>query len=95
MTVDNVAPAVIVAKAPAGGARGIRKTAYVTARASDTYGISRMELLVNGKVIGRYAGVLRQFPVPTWQFGTAMQCRSGRTTGPATCGYTPARTWYR
>jgi hypothetical protein len=93
--VDNVAPAVVVARAPATGTRGIRRTAYLTARASDTYGISRMELLVNGKVVGRYAGVLRQFPVQTRLFGKAMHVQVRAYDRAGNVGYTPARTWYR
>ncbi|GAA2620847.1 S8 family serine peptidase [Paractinoplanes durhamensis] len=51
---DNVAPAVTVY--PNG-----RK---VTARATDASGVARLELLVNGKVAGSYAGYLRQFTIP-------------------------------
>jgi thermitase len=93
--VDNVAPSVVVARAPVSGTRGIRKTAYVTARAADTYGISRMELLVNGKVAGRYTGALRQFPVQTWVFGASLRVQVRAYDRAGNVRYTPVRTWYR
>ncbi|GIE96029.1 S8 family serine peptidase [Paractinoplanes rishiriensis] len=52
--VDNTAPAIKIAK------RG----RHVTARATDSSGIAKLELLVNGKVVARHAGYLRQFRVP-------------------------------
>nr|WP_296065537.1 S8 family serine peptidase [uncultured Actinoplanes sp.] len=51
---DNTAPVVRVA--------GNRKA--VTARAADASGITRLELVVNGKVAVRHTGYLRRFAVP-------------------------------
>jgi hypothetical protein len=93
--VDNTAPAVVVARAPATGTRGIRGTAYVTARATDANGVSRLELLVNGRLVQRFAGSLKQFAVPTARYGRVLrvQVRAYDRAGNARC--TPARTWYR
>ena len=51
--VDNVAPSVQL----------FRAGSLVTARASDISGISRLELLVNGRIVARHAGYIRQFRV--------------------------------
>ncbi|MEU4239394.1 S8 family serine peptidase [Actinoplanes sp. NPDC026619] len=54
LRVDNAAPAVKV----------YRNGRNVTARATDASGVARLELLINGKIIARYAGYLHQFRVP-------------------------------
>jgi subtilisin family serine protease len=79
--VDNTAPALTVAA----------KGRYVTGRATDASGISRLELLVNGRVAARYAGYLRQFAVPAGSVTT--QVRAYDRAGNVRVG--PARTWRR
>ncbi|WP_433300756.1 S8 family serine peptidase [Actinoplanes sp. CA-030573] len=37
---------------------------FIRVRASDTSGVARLELVVNGKVTSRYAGYLHGFPIP-------------------------------
>jgi subtilisin family serine protease len=93
--VDNDAPAVAVLAGRPHGTRGVRRTLYVTARAADPSGISRMELVVDGRVTQRVAGALRQFPVQTWRHGPTLtvQVRAYDSAGNART--TPARTWYR
>jgi thermitase len=93
--VDNTPPAVVVAKAPATGTRGIRGTAYVTARATDANGVSRLELLVNGRLVQRFAGSLKQFPVPTARYGTVLRVQVRAYDRAGNARSTPARTWYR
>ena len=93
--VDNTGPAVLIARAPANGTRGIRGTAYVTARASDPNGVSRMELLVNGRVTQRYAGSLREFTVPTAAFGPVIRVQVRGYDAAGNVRSTPVRTWYR
>ena len=51
---DNTLPALAV----------YPRAASVTARATDASGIARLELVVNGKVVSRYAGYLRWFGIP-------------------------------
>lgn len=50
LLVDNRVPSVWIAKAPKNAAK-VKKTFTVTATASDTYGIAKVELLINGKVV--------------------------------------------
>jgi hypothetical protein len=92
---DNAGPAVVVAKAPANGTRRIRRTAYVTARATDPAGVSRLELLVNGRVAARYAGRLREFGVATWRYGKVIRVQVRAYDRLGNARLTPARTWYR
>jgi subtilisin family serine protease len=92
--VDNDAPAVAV-QGRAHGARGVRRTLYVTARAADASGISRMDLVVDGRVTQRHAGGLRQFPVQTWLHGRAMTVQVRAYDSAGNMRATPARTWYR
>ena len=54
IVVDNLAPAVAVA----------HSGRYVTGRATDKSGISRLELVVDGRVAARFSGYLRQFKLP-------------------------------
>jgi subtilisin family serine protease len=95
VTVDNWGPAVRITSGPAGGTRHVRKTRYVTATAVDSHGVARLELLVNGRIIQRYAGSTHRFAVRTWKYGSAMtvQVRAYDKAGNARTA--PARKWYR
>ena len=95
VTVDNWGPTVTVTGGPAGGTRHVRKTKYVTASATDTSGVSRLELLVDGKIVQRYAGRVHKFAVQTWKHGAVMtvQVRAYDRAGNARSA--PARKWYR
>jgi hypothetical protein len=73
----------------------VRKTLYVTARAADASGISRMELVVDGRVMQRFAGTSRQFGVQTWLHGPAMTVQVRAYDRAGNVRSTPARTWYR
>jgi hypothetical protein len=95
VTVDNWGPSVRITSGPAGGTRQVRKTKYVTATAADTHGVTRLELLVDGKVTQRYAGSTHKFAVQTWKHGAVMtvQVRAYDRAGNARSA--PARKWYR
>jgi subtilisin family serine protease len=93
--VDNTGPAVLIARAPATGTRDIRGTAYVTARASDPNGVQRLELLVNGRPVQRYAGTLKEFAVPTAQYGKVIRVQVRAYDRAGNVRSTPVRTWYR
>ncbi|WP_433724973.1 S8 family serine peptidase [Actinoplanes sp. CA-051413] len=95
VTVDNWGPSVQITGGPAGGTRHVRKTKYVTATASDSNGVSRLELLVNGKVIQRYAGSTHKFAVQTWKHGAVMTVRVRAYDKAGNARYAPARKWYR
>ncbi len=95
ITVDNWGPSVRITSGPASGTRHVRKTEYVTATAADTHGISRLELLVDGKVMQRYAGSARTFAVRTWKHGAAMTVRVRAYDAAGNARSAPARKWYR
>jgi thermitase len=92
---DNWAPSVAITRAPAGGARRVRRTQYVTAQAADAHGVARLELLVDGTVRQTYAGSRHVFSVQTWKHGPVMtvQVRAYDRAGNARLA--PARKWYR
>ncbi|MFI5935646.1 S8 family serine peptidase [Actinoplanes sp. NPDC051494] len=90
VTVDNWAPAVTITGGPSG-----RKTLSVTATATDRSGISRMELLLNGKVVAGYAGSARRFSVPAGTYGKIVSVRVRAYDRVGNVAYTPNRTWRR
>ncbi|MGA5301344.1 S8 family serine peptidase [Nucisporomicrobium flavum] len=93
--VDNWGPAVRITSGPASGTRHIRKTRYVGAQATDRNGIRSMELLVNGKIIQRYAGSTHTFAVQTWKFGSKLKVQIRAYDRAGNVSYAAARTWYR
>lgn len=92
---DNWAPTVVVTDAPANGTRRVRKTQYLTAQAADQHGIARMELVVNGKIMQRYAGARHTFSVQTWKHGSAMTVQVRAYDRAGNVRFAPARKWYR
>ncbi|WP_305789800.1 S8 family serine peptidase [Symbioplanes lichenis] len=93
--VDNRAPAVRVTSGPASGTRHVTKTRVVGAAASDASGIRTMDLLINGKIVQRYAGTSRSFAVQTWKFGSSLTVRIRAYDKAGNVSLTPARKWYR
>ncbi len=94
VTADNWGPSVVVA-APPSGTRRIRGLARITAKAADLHGVDRIELLVNGKLVTRYAGATRTFAVDTSRYGPAMTVRVRAYDTAGNVRYAPTRTWYR
>ncbi len=90
---DNQAPSLSITKAPGNNAK-VKGTVTVTVKASDASGVTRVELLVNGKVVAtdNTAGyVLR---VNTARLKTMkVRVRAYDKLGNVT--YTGTRTWYR
>ena len=95
VTADNTAPAARILRAARNGTRHVRRTRYVTAYASDYYGVRSLQLIVDGKVTQRYAGRSHRFSVQTWKHGAAMTVRVRAYDRAGNVRYTPARTWYR
>lgn len=95
VTVDNWAPTVQLTGGPVSGTRNVRKTKYVTATASDANGISRLELLVDGRMIQRYAGSTHRFAVQTGKYGAAMTVQVRAYDRAGNVRSAPARKWYR
>ncbi|WP_430791343.1 Ig-like domain-containing protein [Actinoplanes sp. G11-F43] len=68
ITIDNTAPGISYRKAPKNNTRITRKFA-VTAAASDRFGIARVQLLVNGKVVATDTRAAYAFTVNPKRYG--------------------------
>jgi subtilisin family serine protease len=93
-TADNLAPTVSITKAPASKAK-VKGTVKVYAKAADKSGISRVELIVNGKVVAtdRTAGYLLSFKVASQKKTMKVRIRAYDKAG--NVKYTTIRTYYR
>jgi len=74
LTVDNTAPTVSITKAPKNKAK-VTKAFTVTAKASDTYGIAKVQLLVNGKVVTTDTTAGYSFTVNPKKYGKTFAVR--------------------
>ena len=68
VTVDNHAPAVSFAKAPKNKGK-VRKNFTVTAKATDRFGVARVQLLVDGKVVATDTKASYRFTVSPKKYG--------------------------
>jgi hypothetical protein len=91
---DNAGPTLSIRKAPANKAK-IKGTTRLYVKASDPSGVTRVELLVNGKVVARdtTAGYLLAFNASKQKKTMKIQVRAYDRLG--NVKYTSARTWYR
>jgi hypothetical protein len=91
---DNAGPAVSISKAPKNKAK-IKGTTRVYVKASDAAGVSRVELIVNGKVVARdyTAGYVLAFNASNQKKTMKVQVRAYDKLG--NVKYTSTRTWYR
>ncbi|SNS00303.1 Serine protease, subtilisin family [Actinoplanes regularis] len=91
---DNKAPTVAFSKAPANGAK-LTKTTTITATASDSNGIARVQLLVNGKQVANDARAPYTFTLDPKKYGKTftVQLRSYDRAG--NIRYTSKRTYHR
>lgn len=94
VTVDNTRAKVAFGSAPKNKAL-VKGTVPVTATASDKYGVARVQLLVNGKVVATDTKAAYKFSVNTKKYGKTVkiQLRAYDRAGNATT--TSARTWHR
>lgn len=94
VTVDNTKATVAFAKAPKNKAK-VKGTVKVTATARDTYGVARVQLLINGKVVATDTTAAYKFSINTKKYGKKLKVglrtydRAGNVTN------TPTRTWHR
>ncbi|BCJ52282.1 hypothetical protein Asp14428_37570 [Actinoplanes sp. NBRC 14428] len=93
--VDNAGPAVRITSGPANGTRKLARTVRLAAQSSDANGIRSMELLVNGKVVQRYAGVRRTFTIATAKYGKTLRVQVRAYDRAGNVAYAPTRTWRR
>ncbi|MEV6305776.1 S8 family serine peptidase [Actinoplanes sp. NPDC051861] len=91
---DNRVPTVSISKAPKNKAK-VRGTVKVYVKASDASGISRVELIVNGKVVSRdyRAGYVLSVNTKKQKKTMKVQIRAYDRVG--NVRYTTTRTWYR
>ncbi|MBB3099693.1 hypothetical protein FHR83_007402 [Actinoplanes campanulatus] len=91
---DNAGPALVISRAPKNKAK-IKGATKVYMKASDASGISRVELIVNGKVVARdyTAGYLLGFNASKQKKTMKVQVRAYDKLG--NVKYTSTRTWYR
>ncbi|WP_213004978.1 Ig-like domain-containing protein [Paractinoplanes toevensis] len=94
ITIDNTPPSVKFVQAPKNGAK-VTKKVKVTAAASDRFGIARVQLLVNGKVVASDTRVAYVFTMNPKSYGKkfTVQVRAYDKAGNAK--YTPKRTYRR
>ncbi|MEV6305775.1 S8 family serine peptidase [Actinoplanes sp. NPDC051861] len=91
---DNTMPSVSIAKAPKNRAK-VKGTVKVYVKASDASGISRVELIVNGKVVSRdyKAGYVLSVNTKKQKRTMHVQVRAYDRVG--NLRYTTIRTWFR
>jgi hypothetical protein len=94
LIVDNKAPTVSIAKAPKNKAK-VKKKFTVTAKASDTYGIARVQLLVNGKVVTTDTKAGYSFTVNPKKYGKKFTVRVRAYDKAGNVKYSSTRTYKR
>jgi hypothetical protein len=92
--VDNTRPTLKITKAPKSGSR-VKGTIKVHASATDRNGISRVELLINGKVVARDVKAGYSFAVNTKKYGKKLRIRLRAYDRAGNVTATSTRTWHR
>jgi hypothetical protein len=92
--VDNTRPALKMTQAPAAGAK-VPGTVKVSASATDRNGISRVELLVNGKVVGTDRTSAYGFSINSAKYGSTFSVALRAYDRAGNSVSTSARTWRR
>jgi subtilisin family serine protease len=91
---DNTAPAVAVTRGPRNGAR-VQGTVRLTVRATDRYGIARVELLVNGRRVATDRRAPHTFSVNTGRYGRTIKVQFRAHDVAGNAKHTATRTWKR
>ncbi|MET8147591.1 Ig-like domain-containing protein [Actinoplanes sp. NPDC049668] len=94
LIVDNKVPTVSIAKAPKNKAK-VKKKFTVTAKASDTYGIAKVQLLVNGKVVATDTKAGYSFTVNPKKYGKKFTVRVRAYDKAGNVKYSSTRTYRR
>ncbi|WP_239140845.1 Ig-like domain-containing protein [Actinoplanes campanulatus] len=92
--VDNNAPYFTVIKAPKNGAK-VKGTVKVAASVSEEYGIARVELLINGKVVAKDYAAAYKFSINTKKYGKKIKFRLRAYDKAGNVTTSPTRTWRR
>ncbi|WP_306210862.1 Ig-like domain-containing protein [Actinoplanes sp. RD1] len=94
VTLDTKAPSLSITKAPGNKAK-VKGKVTIKAKAADTYGVSRVELLVNGKVVARDYQSGYAFTLNTAKQKKTFKVRLRAYDRAGNVKYTPVRTWHR
>jgi hypothetical protein len=94
ITADNSAPSVWISKGPGDKAKVSGKVT-IGAGASDKYGVHRVELLVNGKLVAKDYTSGYSFTLNTAKQSKTMKIQIRAYDRAGNVKYTPSRTWYR
>lgn len=94
VTVDNTKATVAFAKAPKNKAK-VKGTVKVTATARDKYGVARVQLLINGKVVATDTTAAYKFSINTKKYGKKLKVRLRVYDRAGNVTTTSTRTWYR
>lgn len=94
VTVDNTVPSISLTKAPKNNAKVTKKFA-VTAKATDRYGVSKVQLLVNGKVAATDTKAGYSFTVNPKKYGKKFTVRLRAYDKAGNVKYTVTRTYKR
>jgi hypothetical protein len=89
---DNTAPLVRITRGPGDGRR-VAGTVRLGVAAADVRGVSRLDLLVNGELVGSHAGGSHTFAVPTDRFGRTLRVQVRAVDAAGNVRYAAARTW--
>lgn len=92
--VDNKVPTVSITKAPKHKAK-VKKKFTVTAKAGDTYGVARVQLLVNGKVVQTDTKAGYSFTVNPRKYGKKFTVRVRAYDKAGNVKYSPTRSYQR
>jgi hypothetical protein len=92
--VDNTRPVLKVTKAPKSGAK-VSGTVKVTASATDRNGVSKVELLINGKVVARDVKAGYGFAIKTKKYGKKIRFQLRAYDRAGNVITTTTRTWHR
>ncbi|MFB9332996.1 Ig-like domain-containing protein [Actinoplanes octamycinicus] len=91
--VDNTAPTISLAKAPRAGK--VSKTFAVTAKAADRWGVAKVQLLVNGKVVKTDTKAGYTFKINPKKYGKKFTVRLRAYDRAGNVTYTVTRTYRR
>jgi Big-like domain-containing protein len=94
ITVDNTKPSLKLTSAPKSGAK-VKGTVPVKASASDHNGISRVELLINGKIVAKDTTPGYAFSINTKKYGKTFKVQIRAYDKAGNSSTTPTRTWHR
>lgn len=92
--VDATAPTLKVTKAPKNKAK-VKGTVKVTASSTDRFGVARVELLINGKVVATDYKAGYAFSINSKKYGKKFKVQLRAYDRAGNSRVTTARTWYR